>query len=819
MGAVNAQLLQLVRVFESQGVNNAVQVAESVAFLLLLRAFVPDEWQQLSRHVDDLDATFARHQVALKELFPSEKYHLPEPPSVRIASRVSEITDLIDQAISIANRSDLGTFFQRDIRSALLRTTTSGQYPTPHHIAHFIASLAVNSSTGHVLDPTAGTGGLLVAAQQIAPQAQYIGIDYDPQWAGMGSANLLLNREDGAGTDDEFHLGLALKRYPQIVGRFDAVLMNPPFGGAFDVDGVTEALGADYGRDRTTVLGALALAALKEAGIAAFLVPSGVLFGGGGARYLRNVLTSDYHLEAVIALPGDSFQPYSQVAAHLVVAWKAAAGGPTWMCSLTSDGYPNGAGRDLAEDPRSDLNELPRTGNLVVASRENHWKTRLVLDNQTDVQTVQIGTPELDGAAVKLTQLIAEVTWQLSALPTGIMVRLRSNDAPIGWLFEPYGDDEFLAFRHDDIEEVTDFWQTRLFRSDRAADIPVEWQAEEGVTLQLNNDSIVLSRESRSVSFGNAEAASDESAIACLLSADGSPLTPWMSMAKGISATKFSEDYGALAIEDASGTLIGWVLSVITLGDEQIPGMFFIHLRPLENELLFTRGGNAHYAILQNGWIGVSDDNRLYMMYGTALNPRADTAIQGVAVGHMPGGTSTEHTLFGALLPVSESLLTDMRPSRFLPEQSVLPLGTPVELIASIRRAQAGFSTRMDSLLGMIGDGLNFTDAADEIAPLPTWITTMLDARQRELLDSIRSKHTNNRPETFTLQTLREWSGSAFTADRMSQHVHMFIQLGLIKEVHYRDKDGHHLNGYRLITNKDLRFNEDAALAEMGPTQ
>ena len=145
---------------------------------------------------------------------------------------------------------------------------------------------------------------------------------------------------------------------------FARILMNPPFG---------ESVSSDYGTRSETALGALALAHLSEGGRAALLAPTGLLFSGSQHEYgLRKKLVDDHHLEAVVSLPEDAFQPYSALRTHLLLVRKAppAEDALTWFLRPVFDGYIAGHGRDLTSPPQTP-NDLMLAEKAVLASRQD----------------------------------------------------------------------------------------------------------------------------------------------------------------------------------------------------------------------------------------------------------------------------------------------------------------------------------------------------------------------------------------------------------------------------------------------------------------
>src|SRR5690606_37186280 len=142
---------------------------------------------------------------------------------------IFDVMDVLERAIEVSERTPHGQFFQREIRFELLKATSGSQYPTPHHVAALMAQLAITDQSKTVFDPTAGTGGLLVAAHRVNENVQLFGVDFDAQMVGLASANLILNSAVDATMQVEQVLNP--QRYQNDASRYDSIIMNPPFGG------------------------------------------------------------------------------------------------------------------------------------------------------------------------------------------------------------------------------------------------------------------------------------------------------------------------------------------------------------------------------------------------------------------------------------------------------------------------------------------------------------------------------------------------------------------------------------------------------------
>lgn len=804
MSEASPHLRRVVDVFRNNGISNEVRIAEHVAFLLLVR----DHWDTIRQNPQDAPATLQRLHEGLSQQHSG--ISIPAAPSLNIDALFNVVAGM-EAAVSASPYSDsddLGQFFQRELRFELLKATSGSQYPTPHHVAMLMAQVSVTEQTEDVLDLTAGTGGLLVAAHQQKPGTQIDGVDFDPQWVGLASANLILNGALSARMRVE--QALNLYDHPAFAEQFDTVLMNPPFGGTRSAQEIEQTVGRDFGRTSSTVLAALALHMLKPDGIVAFLQPSGLLFGSGGEAHLRHVLMQNHALEAVITLPPDAMQPYSQVATHLLVARKAAPSDAVWFITLTSDGYPAGTARDLTAEPNTTQNDFPRARDVVLKTRAGDWETRLALDGIGDVQTIKLGDA-LPGLGIRVTAEPEKIQWRVSHFNDGVLVKLRNaEDTLLGWFYEPYRDGDVLSFTIGQAQQFA--WKDRLSQDAWEIDEQSTWQAgSDDVTLEVNpqNQQITLQRNKTKFVFSSDNNA-NLAASACLLDEQGKPVTSWMSITEerresDIRDNDFGADVGATGISDAQGNLIGWLLDLtLTEGDQEHQATLLIITEP-EAEL-FTTDGDTCYALIDDGWLEVTLDGSITTSNGSPVRLR-DEVTQGFAIGPAPSSEEVSHSLFGVLVPssvfVQDGKVGDMRPSSFLPEPEAAPLGHPLDVLASIRRSQTQLSGKVDSLLGILGQSGRYDKTAETLASIPAWIEVILSDQQRRVLELLKAQVVKGKPRHFNEADVAGWceaDGIAYSVDDVQQQLRLFIRLGLVKAVH---TNGHNL--YRMITTADVQ--------------
>src|SRR6266480_7052683 len=153
-------------------------------------------------------------------------------------------------------------------------------YPTPRHIAQYMRSLIQLENTHTLVDFACGSGGLLV--ERIDPEQrpkEIFGIDISPDWAKLAWANTQLHGEKTATLIVSDALRAMKKgEEPELANRkFERILMNPPFGGTVNAVLAKDVVGFEIS-ESTVALTLLVLQALAEGGLAAVLVPNGILF-------------------------------------------------------------------------------------------------------------------------------------------------------------------------------------------------------------------------------------------------------------------------------------------------------------------------------------------------------------------------------------------------------------------------------------------------------------------------------------------------------------------------------------------------------------
>ncbi|MFD4901564.1 N-6 DNA methylase [Streptomyces sp. NPDC058411] len=201
-----------------------------------------------------------------------------------------------------------------------------GEFYTPRAVVRMMVRLVDPKAEESVYDPCAGSGGMLIAAREHVEEhgedptlLSVNGQDKNgPSWS-MASMNMVLHGirefdlQHGDTLTEPLHFQPGTKR----LRRFSKVLSNPPFSLNYDASLVAEAdrnhgarmkhWAPEGGKKADLMFVQHMVAVLEEEGVAAIVMPHGVLFRGGKERDIREQLLKDDCIEAVIGLGPNLF--------------------------------------------------------------------------------------------------------------------------------------------------------------------------------------------------------------------------------------------------------------------------------------------------------------------------------------------------------------------------------------------------------------------------------------------------------------------------------------------------------------------------------
>jgi predicted RNA methylase len=151
---------------------------------------------------------------------PAAEPKKPEPRPVRIPTAEP-------RSVPKPERNDFDAM-RESLKQGIQTATAPELFPTPRQLAERVAELA-DIQPGHtVLEPSAGTGNLIEAAQARGGDVTAIEIN-------AGLARALASKSEKTRCADFLECG------PEL-GKFDRIIMNPPFSGQADIAHVNHAL-------------------------------------------------------------------------------------------------------------------------------------------------------------------------------------------------------------------------------------------------------------------------------------------------------------------------------------------------------------------------------------------------------------------------------------------------------------------------------------------------------------------------------------------------------------------------------------------------
>ncbi|MFF4671543.1 N-6 DNA methylase [Streptomyces sp. NPDC001279] len=201
-----------------------------------------------------------------------------------------------------------------------------GEFYTPRAVVRMMVRLVDPKPMESVYDPCAGSGGMLIAAREHVEEhggnpahLSVNGQDKNgPSWS-MASMNMVLHGirefdlQHGDTLTEPLHFQPGTKRLRQ----FTKVLSNPPFSLSYDAALVAKAdrdhgarmkhWAPEGGKKADLMFVQHMVAVLEEEGVAAIVMPHGVLFRGGKERDIREQLLKDDCIEAIIGLGRNLF--------------------------------------------------------------------------------------------------------------------------------------------------------------------------------------------------------------------------------------------------------------------------------------------------------------------------------------------------------------------------------------------------------------------------------------------------------------------------------------------------------------------------------
>lgn len=238
----------------------------------------------------------------------------------------------------------------KDLQSA----GQSGEFYTPRAVTDFMAQRLDLKLGESIADFACGTGGFLTSALKILDKQVETPEDrelYQKSVFGqekkqlpylLCATNMFLHDIDDPRVYHTNSLDKDIRDYKnQKDGLYDAVLMNPPYGGSEQ-----DVIKANFpialrSSETADLFMALIMYRLKPNGRAAVILPDGFLFGSDGAKLeLKRKLLDDFNLHTIVRMPGSVFAPYTSITTNILFFENGKGTEGTWFYRMDMpEGY------------------------------------------------------------------------------------------------------------------------------------------------------------------------------------------------------------------------------------------------------------------------------------------------------------------------------------------------------------------------------------------------------------------------------------------------------------------------------------------------
>ena len=269
-------------------------------------------------------------------------------------NRRSTFTDTVQQLErlhgwdSFGENADLfGDAYEYLLEKYADKAEGAGEYFTPRPLTNAMVRFVEPQIDDEIIDPASGTNGFLIQSynylkeetdnftqlQETDVESQFSSREITPETYRLGLLNYLLHDIDPS--DVNAMRGDSLREEKNSSEEYDLVLANPPFG---------SEISFQYNRrcDSTIEMNFLMMMMdlLNDSGQAGIIIPEGILFDSS-KRAVRTELLNQFNLDTILALPEDTFQPYSGVDANVLFFKRDNSGTDEfWFYDARSD-YEN----------------------------------------------------------------------------------------------------------------------------------------------------------------------------------------------------------------------------------------------------------------------------------------------------------------------------------------------------------------------------------------------------------------------------------------------------------------------------------------------
>jgi type I restriction-modification system DNA methylase subunit len=179
-------------------------------------------------------------------------------------------------------------------------------YGTPIASARYIADFLQVSSEDRVLDPAMGWGNVLRELNKLEPEAEYQGIEINPEIAQTASAlNTIAGSDISIRVDDGIKLPW---RNEEFQSTFDHIVLDPPIGKRVSSDNLPGELKEWEGKFIEDIFVYASLQYLEDGGLLTAIIPVGLL-SRNNSKKVREHLIENYQIETIIEVDKGSFYP------------------------------------------------------------------------------------------------------------------------------------------------------------------------------------------------------------------------------------------------------------------------------------------------------------------------------------------------------------------------------------------------------------------------------------------------------------------------------------------------------------------------------
>ncbi len=234
----------------------------------------------------------------------------------------------------------------------------NGPALTPSHIMRLMVDLVAPTPDDTIIDPTVGTGGMLVAAAEYLRDRRLefpthagssdgsngtvlAGVASHAPLNRIATTNLRLHGVRNVAVSTGDPLGEESGKSTTGFGTFSVVLANSPFTGSRDSVAAAKDLLTVVKTKKTELLLLVhSLRLLRDGGRAAVILPDSALFGTSKAHTdVRRLLVEDHKLDAVVRLPPGVFRPHSALSTSILLFRKAQTTEDVWFYDVRADGF------------------------------------------------------------------------------------------------------------------------------------------------------------------------------------------------------------------------------------------------------------------------------------------------------------------------------------------------------------------------------------------------------------------------------------------------------------------------------------------------